>query len=1010
MIPVLMMVCLLTLPAPAQYSGGSGTAEDPYQIATAADLIALGATPDDYDKHFILTADIDLDPNLPGRKVFDDAVIAPSWAAFDGAFDGNGHTISNLTIRGGNYLGLFGDLDQGARVSNLGLEAVDINGHNSVGGLAGRVGDWDRTGGVVVNCYSTGTVSGGAPVGGLAGSNYGGIITASYSTCTVSGGGPVGGLVGSNRYGSITASYSSGSVAGDGNRVGGLVGSNREGSITASYSSGSVNINGGGRRVSGLVGDNDGIVHSSVWDVETSGLSVSDGGVGLTTAEMMDPHVLGLNGFASDPNWTLDAGGDYPRLAWEGTAGEIIPEPVIDWLDGQGTEQEPYRIDTAEQLMLVGKASILWDKHYILGADIDLDPSLPGRRVLRQALIQNFTGVFDGNGHTISHLTIEGVEPLGLFGQLESTAEVKNLGVLDVNMPSSDGCDGFIGAGGLAGRNLGNISMSYSTGTVNGSCGSGGLVGYNGGSITTSHSASMVTGNEVVGGLVGLNHGEITASYSSGAVTGDNSEIGGLVGENHGSIATSYSNSTVTGYGEGVGGLVGSGDGITMSYSSGTVTGGNVFVGGLLGWGGANITMSYWDIEASNQPHMGMSNEDFGLIDPDNSYGKTTAEMKQQSTFEGWDFVGETENGTEDVWKIVEGQTYPLLSWQKYGGGTGEPNDPYLIYTAGHLNALGAEPNDYDKHFKLMADIDLSEYSYDRAVIAPDVNDAEADFQGIGFTGVFDGNGHKISRLTINGGSHVGLFGLIVGEAMISGLGLEEVNIIGTGDCVGGLVGSNIQCFVAKSYSAGTIAGNENVGGLVGSNGWGRIVTSCATGVITGSEHVGGLAGENWGNISTSCSDGTVTGDYAVGGLVGSNRGDTYTIGISNTHSSCAISGEVSVGGLVGENGGKITASYSTGSVMGNEHVGGLVGAASILAGRITVNGETDASFWDMETSGQAVSAGGTGLTTAEMQIAATFLEAGWDFIDETENGTEDIWWIDEGQDYPRLWWEAAEE
>ena len=48
----------------------------PYQIATAADLIALGETPEDYDKHFILTADIDLDPNLPGRKVFDKAVIA----------------------------------------------------------------------------------------------------------------------------------------------------------------------------------------------------------------------------------------------------------------------------------------------------------------------------------------------------------------------------------------------------------------------------------------------------------------------------------------------------------------------------------------------------------------------------------------------------------------------------------------------------------------------------------------------------------------------------------------------------------------------------------------------------------------------------------------------------------------------------------------------------------------------------------------------------------------------
>ena len=50
------------------------------------------------------------------------------------------------------------------------------------------------------------------------------------------------------------------------------------------------------------------------------------------------------------------------------------------------------------------------------------------------------------------------------------------------------------------------------------------------------------------------------------------------------------------------------------------------------------------------------------------------------------------------------------------------------------------------------------------------------------------------------------------------------------------------------------------------------------------------------------------------------------------------------------------------------------------------------------------------GKTTAEMQTATTFLDADWDFVDETENGTEDIWWIDEGLDYPRLWWEIIPE
>ena len=65
--------------------------------------------------------------------------------------------------------------------------------------------------------------------------------------------------------------------------------------------------------------------------------------------------------------------------------------------------------------------------------------------------------------------------------------------------------------------------------------------------------------------------------------------------------------------------------------------------------------------------------------------------------------------------------------------------------------------------------------------------------------------------------------------------------------------------------------------------------------------------------------------------------------------------------------------------------------------------------FWDTETSGQTTSDGGTGKITAEMQTTSTFLDAGWDFMDETANGTEDIWWIIEGQDYPRLWWETSD-
>jgi hypothetical protein len=685
---IALVILALVCPAQAQYSGGSGTGEDPYQIATAADLILLGETPEDYDKHFILTADIDLDPNLPGRKVFDKAVIAPdlndTYATyqgtdFTGVFDGNNHTISHLTITGWNHLGLFGQLGSGANVSNLGVEAVDIGGNHSIGGLAGSLGDGDRyrRDGILNNCYSTGTVKGYGRVGGLVGSNYDGSITACYSTGTVSGdSGGVGGLVGFNFGGGrITTCYSASTVHGDGG-AGGLVGSSYDGSITTSYSSGAVtghssvggfvgtngssiiscysastvhgdwyvggfvgsnstngsvttcystgSVSGRESEVGGFVGPrNRGSLHGSIWDMETSGLIVSDGGVGLTTAEMMDPHMLGLNGFANDPNWVLDAGRDYPRLAWEGTAGQIIPEPIVDWLKGQGTEEAPYRVDTAEQLLLLGKASILWDEHFMLGADIDLDPSLPNRHILGQALIQIFTGVFDGDGHAISHLTIKGGGYLGLFGQLESTAEVKNLGVVDANITGSRNR-----VGSLAGDNAGSIAMSYGTGIITGeSCFVGGLVGDNCGSITTGRSTSTVTGCEDVGGIAGQNHGSIANSYNTGTVTGWCDSIGGLVGQNNGSITTSYNAGTVNGRHD----------------------------GGLVQIGGSDsVSRSFWDTETSGQTTSAGGS------------GLSTAEMQTASTFldAGWDFVGETANGTNDIWWIEEGQGYPRLWWE----------------------------------------------------------------------------------------------------------------------------------------------------------------------------------------------------------------------------------------------------------------------------------------------------------------------------------------------------------
>ena len=130
---------------------------------------------------------------------------------------------------------------------------------------------------------------------------------------------------------------------------------------------------------------------------------------------------------------------------------------------------------------------------------------------------------------------------------------------------------------------------------------------------------------------------------------------------------------------------------------------------------------------------------------------------------------------------------------------------------------------------------------------------------------------------------------------------------------------------------------------------------------------------------------------------------------IANCYSVAPVSGVSQVGGLVGVNQGMVSTCYAAGLVSGQSQVGGLIGSRDADPHPFYPDlpaGSVSDSFWDTDASGQTASAGGTGKTTTEMQTAATFLEAGWDFVGETANGNEDIWRILEGYDYPRLWWE----
>lgn len=300
-------------------------------------------------------------------------------------------------------------------------------------------------------------------------------------------------------------------------------------------------------------------------------------------------------------------------------------------------------------------------------------------------------------------------------------------------------------------------------------------------------------------------------------------------------------------------------------------------------------------------------------------------------------------------------------------GGSGTSGDPYRIETLAELQAISSNPASY---FILLNDIDAS---------ATSGWNSGAGFLPIGdsgvltrFTGSFDGMGHKITGLFINRPTtdNVGLFGYLGTGAMV-----KDVSLIGN-----------------------DITGAGSTGGLVGYNG-GTVTQSCATGSVTGTSnyYVGGLVGWNAGTVSYSFTTGTVdSNSNNVGGLVGYNPGT-----VADSHSHAAVTASTGTGGLVGYNTGTVANSYATGLVTGTggfpAYDGGLVGWSS--------GGSITNSFYDTQTTGKSDTGKGIPKTTAEMMTLATFLGAGWD-IELVQYHTDEIWYIYQNHDYPRLYWE----
>jgi hypothetical protein len=506
---------------------------------------------------------------------------------------------------------------------------------------------------------------------------------------------------------------------------------------------------------------------------------------------------------------------------------------------------------------------------------------------------------------------------------------------------------------------------------------------------------ATVIGIACVGGLAGSNSGNVNNCYFTGSVTGE-LRVGGLVG-------LEYS----------------TGD-VSDSYFTGSVTGERL-VGGLVGDRSGTISNSHY-------------NYDEVLINGDNII---TRGALFDEDFDQWLANDKSLDFSE---RLSQEDGY------------------YLVNNVTDFKQLLAFGQNASLKFRLENDLDLG---------------TQPNFYIPYLAGEFDGDGHKISNLSFNFNfvSHVGLFGQLASGGKVTQVGVENLNITGT-RLVGGLVGLS-EGTVSHCDATGSVAGSsavseaggydERVGGLVGDNDQGTIGNSYFTGSVSGHSYVGGLVGYSSGDVSNSHFTGSVVGWDNVGGFVGWNIDGTVsnchstgsltgreTFGglvgnllsgtVSNSYSTCSVTGyAVSWGGMVGwcagglvgfNHEGTVSDSYCTGNVTGVEWVGGLVGrnfdyatvSNSYSTGSVTGDsnvgglvgqntGTVSNSFWDIETSGQATSDGGTGKTTAQMKDIATFSGAGWNIVAVVNPGTRNpsyIWNIVDDATYPFLSWQPV--
>ena len=610
--------------------------------------------------------------------------------------------------------------------------------------------------------------------------------------------------------------------------------------------------------------------------------------------------------------------------------------------------------------------------------------------------IYNFEGEFDGNGHTIRGLYSSKPDSgyVGLFGTVGAGGTVKNVTLADSYVSGSR----FVG--GICGRNNGGtIEGCRNTGKVDGNMKSvGGVCGMNEGTLQKSCNTGIVTGYQNVGGVCGWNKSTLQECYNEGNVTGTGSNVGGVCGYNGtGTLQDCYNIGVVTGTSN-VGGVCGqNGWHVYRCYNIGGVssTSGSSSVGAVCGGEGLPPSDCYYLNISATSAGGGIS--------------QTEAEFN--SGYVAYQLQGLL-GGTEapQVWgQRIGTDPYPVFSsetaYTVYLTAPGSPCSGYSnkrndyrkhdYTTDGVCSRCGKEAeapqNSSDGYYeiydqwqlywfakkvrdgnpgisaRLMDDITLNEGVLTNGELNTGANFTSWTPIGTSsqpFTGTFDGKGHTISGLYIDGNTnYVGLFGHVGKDGTVKGT-VKNVNITDSymsgSSYVGGICGNNIGGTLEDCTSDCTVKGTDNAaGGICGLNeNYGSVLNCHNTGKVTGSFNVGGVCGRNYssGTVNGCYNTGEVSGTRWVGGVCGNNYGGT----VKGCYNIGNVSGNSEVGGVCGWNYIKtLENSYNIGNVSGNSEVGGVCGKND--------SGSTVKGCYYLDTSAET-SDGGTPKTAVEFR------------------------------------------